>query len=245
MSPQTSRRLAIVFSLAVPVLLCGGGLADVIGSFPAPQGPRVTHDGIVGIGGDAYAWVVPVEGGVVWIDAGMDPEAPGLLEATAGRQIKAVLITHGHSDHTMGLAAVPGVPMYCGPTEASLVQGERLAGGLAASLFGRLMGNAGRQARLEEVTDGQVIRVGDDAFEAVHVPGHTTGSVVWIHEGVAFTGDSLLGHGDHLAPAHRLFATDHAQNLNSVKVLRGRGIHTVADGHAGIHTDVSAQVDAL
>ncbi|MBX2802173.1 MAG: MBL fold metallo-hydrolase [Myxococcales bacterium] len=241
---QRRTRMVLAVGLGLPFLGCAGLMTSIFSSFPTYQGDLVDAGDFVGVGGDSYGWIVPVQGGVVWVDAGLDPEAADLLAHSRG-PVLAVLITHGHADHTVGLQALRDVPVYTGPTEGALVTGERRAGSWMAGTFGALMGNAGPTPQLREVKDGDVITVGGQQFEAVHVPGHTTGSLVWVWQDVAFTGDSLLGHTDHLAPVHWAFATDHAQNLRSVKKLVGRGIQRVADGHAGLHTDVGDQVDAL
>lgn len=236
--------IALVAVLVVVGMGCAGLLGPVFVSFPTHQGSRVEGSGVVGIDADgAYAWVVPTRTGVVLVDVGLDPDAERLLEEVRGRAVHAILITHGHLDHIAGIAAFPEVPVYVGPSEAALVTGERSAEGQMQALFGGLMGEGPPPpAALREVEHGEVLRIDGHDFGAIHLPGHTHGSTAWLWRRVLFSGDSLFGHADHVAPAHRWFAEDYDANVASIERLTHHGFDTLADGHAGLHVGVAEQV---
>jgi glyoxylase-like metal-dependent hydrolase (beta-lactamase superfamily II) len=223
-----------------------GLLASIVASFPTPQGERVKSGELVGIdSGGAYVWIVPTaDHGVVLIDAGMDPEANILKGALAGRPVHAILITHGHGDHVVGLDAFGDIPVYVGPGEAPLARGEALPKGQLARLFARLMTHRAHRD-IREVRDGEILTFDDQSFEVLHVPGHTAGSVVYLWKDVAFTGDSLLGHEASVAPVHWVFADDYDQNLESLKRLLERDFSRIADGHAGVHDGAKARLGEL
>jgi hydroxyacylglutathione hydrolase len=125
---------------------------------------------------DNYAWLL-------WHDRGhaavIDPsESEPVLEAVRARglTLTQVLATHHHHDHVGGIpglvAATPGVEVLCSETDLS-----RIAG-------------ATRGLR-----DGERVSVVGETFEALHVPGHTTGAIAYFGAGAVFTGDTLFLSG--------------------------------------------------
>jgi hydroxyacylglutathione hydrolase len=102
-----------------------------------------------------------------------------------GRSLRAILATHHHMDHVGGvlelLARFPGTPVY----------GHRLD---RTRIPGLTHG----------VHDGATFVIGEIAFVAMHVPGHTRGALTYVARAVgdgsgvpacAFTGDTLFGAG--------------------------------------------------
>lgn len=103
-------------------------------------------------------------------------EADVILEAATGLEIIRVLETHGHQDHIGALDPVTralAVPWAMHPADIDI---------------------AGRQPD-EELADGQEIEVGDLLLHVLWTPGHTPGSVTFVLEPVAFTGDTLFPGG--------------------------------------------------
>lgn len=110
-----------------------------------------------------------------------------------GLDIRYVLITHAHFDHIGGIAKVveaTGAKLAIHPNEQPLLEAD---GG--ASLWG---------LRVEpspppdiELSDGQVLTVGELTFEVLFTPGHSPGGVTFYEadEGVAFDGDLLFANG--------------------------------------------------
>lgn len=125
----------------------------------APNPGPMTLDG-------TNTWVL--EGGVV-IDPG--PLDEGHLQAVldaADQQVRIVLLTHGHADHSAGVARF-----------------VELAGGPPVRAYDPDFG--------EPMRDGETIA----GLHVLHVPGHTADSVAfWSpEEGLVFTGDTVLGRG--------------------------------------------------
>jgi glyoxylase-like metal-dependent hydrolase (beta-lactamase superfamily II) len=103
-------------------------------------------------------------------------EADVILAAAEGVEISRVVETHGHHDHIGALDPVTealGIPWAMHPADIEI---------------------AGRPPD-EELTDGQEIAVGDLMIHTVSTPGHTPGSVTFVLEPVAFTGDTLFPGG--------------------------------------------------
>lgn len=105
-----------------------------------------------------------------------------LAQAKAdGVDIKAILLTHAHYDHTTGVAgihkALPDVPAYLHPDDA-------------ARLGTPVFPNLGMEPTL--YGDGDVVKVGNIDVQVLHTPGHTPGGVCLMAGDVLFTGDTLF-----------------------------------------------------
>jgi glyoxylase-like metal-dependent hydrolase (beta-lactamase superfamily II) len=57
---------------------------------------------------------------------------------------------------------------------------------------------------------------------------------MYLHDGVLFTGDSLMRKKDGVAIVPSLFSEDAEQNRRSLVALQQRSFDTIADGHAGV-----------
>ncbi len=103
-----------------------------------------------------------------------------------------VVNTHGHIDHIMGNEAVKrhyGIQVAAHPE----VKNDILRSRQQAMMFGLPMVE---ECKLPEVdlTDGELIKVGNSTLEVLCTPGHAKGSVSLyaMAEGWVFTGDALF-----------------------------------------------------
>jgi glyoxylase-like metal-dependent hydrolase (beta-lactamase superfamily II) len=147
---------------------------------------RVVSPGVIapaGIGHEreSNAWIVGDDEEVIVVDPGTDPAA--VLDGTAGREILAVICTHGHANHVaaaLDVAARDESPVALHPKDVLLWR------------------EAHRRSDPEiEMEDGGIFEVADVALEVIHAPGHSPGSVLLYCEelGVVFSGDALLAGG--------------------------------------------------
>jgi glyoxylase-like metal-dependent hydrolase (beta-lactamase superfamily II) len=146
---------------------------------------------------ETNCWVVAPEGGGpgVLIDAPPDPD--GILGLLAEHRVTpvALLLTHGHIDHTGGAGVVvgeTGIDAYVHPDDDYLTLDPL---GQLRMLFGMVpAGDFSPPATRIPLDDGQILRVAGFELEVVHTPGHTPGHCCFLirQEGVLFSGDHLF-----------------------------------------------------
>ena len=123
----------------------------------------------------------------------IDPgeEAPLFLATLqrCGWTPTAIWLTHAHIDHVLGVAAVKrahDVPILLHPADRMFYDNvERQAA---------MFGIRGEQPPPPDgvLADGQQVTVGRFAFDVVHTPGHSPGSVSFLGHGLALSGDVLF-----------------------------------------------------
>ena len=98
-----------------------------------------------------------------------------------GVEIKLVLLTHAHFDHTGGVAglhaSLPNVPVYLHPADAAL---------LGTQVFPAI------GAPTVPYEEGDRVELGDLEIQVLHTPGHTPGGVCLRVGEALFTGDTLF-----------------------------------------------------
>lgn len=135
----------------------------------APNANMMTLDG-------TNTWILrgSADGPSVVIDPG--PLDSGHLSAVAeaAGDVRAVLLTHGHLDHSEGARAFA----------------ERVGCGVRALDPSHRLGSEG-------LADGDVVGVGDLEVRVIGTPGHSSDSLsFWVPaDGAVLTGDTVLGRG--------------------------------------------------
>jgi glyoxylase-like metal-dependent hydrolase (beta-lactamase superfamily II) len=138
------------------------------------------------------------------VDPGIDtPDLlPPIQAMLTARRLKpvAILITHGHIDHTFSLiplAQVAGVATtYIHRADRALLSDPMKGHGpQGLALLDQLApGKKWREPdRVEELIDGQMIEIAGMSVEAIHSPGHTEGSLMFrINNDLLISGDVLF-----------------------------------------------------
>lgn len=133
-------------------------------------------------------------GSPAWIiDPGDRPER--LINAVREMQVdpRAILFTHAHLDHIMGLdrvlAALGKLPIYAHPLEHAWF-GDPLLN--LSALAG--VGPVSVSAPTQSLCDGDTLRLGPTAWRVIHTPGHSPGSVTLVCDEakVMISGDTLF-----------------------------------------------------
>ena len=124
----------------------------------------------------------------VVIDPGAEPEK--IKAALCGRKAAAVLLTHGHFDHTGALAAFEGTPVYMHPADLIMLSDAEWSGGAS---FGAAPAPAAAQPLF--VQEGARLSLAGLDITVMHLPGHTKGSVGYLIGDALFSGDTLFHRG--------------------------------------------------
>ena len=112
------------------------------------------------------------------IDPGYEPDI--ILDALEGRELKAILLTHGHFDHVGAvkeLVAETGCKVYIHAADLSLPP----------------MITAGQLYYTHTYAEGDTVSPIEGAeLHVLHTPGHTPGSVCLLLGDQMFSGDTLF-----------------------------------------------------
>lgn len=125
------------------------------------------------------------------IDPGFfNPELADAIWNAGSESIKAILLTHGHFDHTGGLVQVhrmTGAKIYIGREDATFLHDPALS-------LSSMLSSTPQPAITPDILvfDGDSIPLGSLTIQALHTPGHTVGSYCYLVEDALFSGDTLF-----------------------------------------------------
>ena len=159
-----------------------------------PQEPFRVHGNTWYVGTDGLSsFLVETDDGLILIDGGL-PQSAALIDANIRAigfdplDIKAILVSHAHFDHSGGVAALQRL------SRPNVYTSEA---GVATLTSGRLLeddpqyaadsdeGSFPAISNVTAVGDGEFVSVGSVNVKANYTPGHTLGSVTWTWESCA------------------------------------------------------------
>ena len=115
----------------------------------------------------------------VLIDPGFDGNQILEQVRARGKQVEAILLTHGHFDHVGGVKAIAqetGCKVYIHKLDMELPQRLTL----------------GTVPYTDNYEEGDVLSLGGLSIQVMHTPGHTPGGVCLLCENAMFSGDTLF-----------------------------------------------------
>ena len=199
-------------------------------------------------------WVANVyfytkNGKTIMIDAGYNyerlEEKMGWLDISPS-SIKEILLTHLDTDHVGAVEKdsegnFKSAKLYIGETESKYLTGE-----LRRRVLFKLykLPKVDIENEIELLQDGDIFYIGDIKVEAILVPGHTLGHLVYlIDDAYLFTGDTIWFGSDGGYSFLNSLAEDNALSIRSLerleKLLKERGLSPkIISGHTGWTDDL-------
>jgi glyoxylase-like metal-dependent hydrolase (beta-lactamase superfamily II) len=186
---------------------------------------------------DAAIYLLSFAGCAALIDAGCGRATEKLLEnvSTAGVEpetIELLLLTHCHFDHTGGASALRE-RLHCTVVMHELdawyveVGDDEVS---AASWYGSQLEPCIIDRKL--AAKEEEIRLGDRNIRAVHIPGHSPGSVAYV---ATSAGLKIVFAQDVHGPLHRSLLSNAADYQASLKRLIDLDADILCEGHYGIY----------
>ena len=157
---------------------------------------------------NGYLVTCPETNECILIDTPGEPEK--LLNAIGDENIKAILITHNHGDHLAGFGEITGevdAPVGISPADAHALPSPTEV----------------------ELSDGKIIKFGNQELQVLNTPGHTDGASCFLVGKHLFSGDTLFPGGPGKSRSPEAFV----QLLNSItsKLLTLSDDTAVYPGH--------------
>lgn len=134
-------------------------------------------------------YIVSDNGQAAVIDPGYDPPVIENLIRSRKVDVNKIIITHGHSDHIMGLPQIKrftGAPVLIHPDDAVMLTDPK------ANLSAFYSSPFSTESADGFLIEGDIINVGRFQLRVIHTPGHSPGGVLLLTEGMVFTGDALF-----------------------------------------------------
>ncbi len=133
------------------------------------------------VSGEDFAFIVD--------PADADSEMLKYVLPLSDKPNKAILLTHCHIDHILGLNAVHEIwrcPIIIGEEDMEAIMNPKY--NLSAMIFGADIAFSADKA----LKDGDEIALGSAKINVLAAPGHTPGSVCYMIEDAMFSGDVLF-----------------------------------------------------
>ncbi len=209
-------------SAADPAPWQSGAKTDAAHLVLAPNPSAWTLDG-------TNTWLLRAPGSSETIVVDPGPDHPGHLEAivaealAAQAPVGAIVLTHGHADHSAGARRLVGLT---GAGVRAVDPGHRLGA--------------------EGLTGGEVIAAGGLEIRVVSTPGHSSDSACLLieTEGSLLTGDTVLGRGTSVVAWPD---GEFGPYLESLRLLRdlanSSNVQRLLPGHGPVLTDPAAVLD--
>ncbi len=206
-----------------------------------------------GINGNSY---ILVRDGLTVIDTGIPGSGKKILSYIREklhrepREIRTIVLTHFHMDHTGGVAALkkasPGAKVAVGDADAGYVNGTRTLP-VHPGFSGLLLRIAGTVLKPGTFQPDILLKDADriDGLLCVPIPGHTPGSIGLLDEETKtfFAGDILRYDGKTLAEGPAQFTMDLSRQRQSLRNIAGLDFDLLLTGHGvPLRPDASGRV---
>ena len=191
--------------------------------------------------GSGNCFCVEEDASAILIDTSVARYRDKIMAACAGKNIRLVVLTHGHVDHVQNAAYLSkalNAPVAMHKADLGLIQNNREQPLSADKFLGKLLlafVSKSMAAVIEPFEPEVLLREGDslDGYgvraAVVGLPGHTKGSIgIRIGDSDLFVGDALM---NLLSPSKSLLYGDRAEMRKSAAKISALKAATIHFGH--------------
>jgi hydroxyacylglutathione hydrolase len=173
-------------------------------------------------------------GEVVMVDAGAGKSTSRLIDniQTLGlmpEKLTTVIVTHAHIDHIGSLAALKagyGIKIIAHEGDTQAIESGH---GVGADYYGIKY----QPCNVDIILHGSenTLTIGQSEFKFLHVPGHTSGSMVVTTK---IEGATILFGQDIHGPYHPSWGGDPKQAIKSLEKIKDLKADILCEGHYGV-----------
>ena len=186
---------------------------------------------------DAAVYLINFGGRAALVDSGCGHAQDKLLNNIRSwgiepDQIELLLITHCHFDHTGGAKGLKDIISF--ETVAHELDAPFLEKGDNTVTAAQWYGATIRPFHVDKKLSAprEEINLGGRRIEAIHTPGHSPGSVVYLLES---EGQKVLFGQDVHGPINPIILSDRSDYLRSLKLLISLEADILCEGHFGVY----------
>ena len=200
----------------------------------------------LGIGAWGANVYLLVDDDLTLVDTGFSGRADLILEQIeelgySPSDVKRIIITHHHADHTGGLAALKRATqaeVIAHPADAPYIDGTLpQPGPVRPQWLSKLLAHFSWLLATEPVVVDTLVNDGDElpilgGIKILHTPGHTPGSIcLYLQSKDLLIAGDLLAHRFGLRLPSKSFTVDIAQEIQSVKRVASLEFDIICFGH--------------
>ena len=185
-----------------------------------------------GVGFECNSYLIGDEMTIL-VDVGSERRADDLRGLVAnqlgGKNIDRIVLTHTHYDHAGGakrMQELTGAEILVHPAE-----GDRLSSGDNTLTLEDMFGEHMRKFEWSPIDEGSKIEIGTGALKAMHLPGHSIGSIgLWEESSRSLiVGDTVFSDGG--IGRYDLPSGDFRSLVSSIERLSKMEIENLHPGH--------------
>ena len=186
--------------------------------------------------GDAAVYLIKVNDKAGLVDAGTGRSTDRIIQnirdnSVNPEQIRYLLVTHCHFDHTGGakeIKALTGCQIIAHELEAPFLEkADQIV--TAAKWYGANLDPFAVDRKIKGQRER--ITLGGRVIEAIHIPGHSPGSMAFVMESEGFK--VLFGQDVH-GPLDARLLSDRKKYNQSLKLMLSLEADILCEGHYGV-----------
>ena len=182
----------------------------------------------VGVYGSNSYIISNDDGDAIIIDVGGNADDLYAYMKEHNLNLKAILLTHGHFDHVLGVNALrklSGAPSYISKDDYDMTQRTDFM------LNDKMRNYIDEPINIDHTIDEEgPMKFGSIELNVIKTPGHTKGGLTYQIGDNLFVGDTIFFHS---VGRSDLYGGDEAELMDSVnKVLNLEGNYTIYPGHS-------------